>query len=228
MPPVTSLQLKAVGVRPIPVARGGTAGTGSRAAGELRAIGNELRLQALILFGLVGIMWAAELVDLAFLRGALDGLGIRPRTLDGLRGIFFAPFLHGGLAHLIANTVPFLGLGWLILLRGVRVFLLVTVVTVVLGGLAVWVIGGPNTVHIGASGLVFGYLGFLLLRGYFDRGVVSIIIALVVMVVYGGALWGVLPLRAGISWESHLFGFLAGALAARLVAPGRSSTRHAR
>jgi membrane associated rhomboid family serine protease len=159
-------------------------------------------------------MWLAEIADLVIFRGALDAGGIRPRTEAGLWGILFAPFLHAGFAHLLANTVPLLVLGWLVLLRGRRVFLSVTAVALLLGGLGVWLFGGPDTVHVGASGLVFGYLGYHFLRGYWERSRSAILIAVVAGVLYGSAMWGILPIRRGVSWESHLFGFAGGAAAA--------------
>ncbi len=174
-----------------------------------------------ILFGAVVLMWTLELVDLLFLRGSLDGAGIRPRTPDGLWGILFAPFLHGGLGHLVANTVPLLTLGFLVMLRRVADFLAVTGIAIVVAGLGVWLFGQPNTIHIGASGLVFGYLGYLLLRGYFERSVTSIVLSVIVGLLYGGALWGLLPGAPGISWQGHLFGFLGGGAAARLLARRR-------
>jgi membrane associated rhomboid family serine protease len=182
------------------------------------ALARRAQAQVTILVGFLTGLWVIELIDLLVLRRSLDRFGIRPRTDEGLLGILLAPFLHGGLPHLIANSVPLFLLGWLVLLRGVGTFLAVTAITVLLGGLGVWLFAGPNTIHIGASGLIFGYLGYLLLRGYFERSVGSILIALVVGALYGGALWGVLPSRPGVSWEGHLFGFLAGIVAARVLA----------
>lgn len=180
----------------------------------MKALAGELKGKARLLGALIGSMWLLEIVDLLLLGGSLDAAGIRPRTEGGLSGILFAPFLHGGFAHLLANTVPLLVLGWLILLRSLRDFLWVTAVAALLGGLGVWLFGGPQTVHIGASGLVFGYLGYLLLRGYWERSVTAIVIAVTAGVLYGSALWGVLPTRQGISWEGHLFGLAGGGVAA--------------
>ena len=174
--------------------------------------------RVVILFSLVAILWLVELVDQVALRGSLDLYGIRPRTAPGLWGILYAPFLHGGLGHLVANTVPFLSLGWLVMLRRVAVFFAVTASAMLLGGLGVWLFSPSNTIHIGASGIVFGYLGYLLLRGYFERSIGSILMSVVVGMLYGSALWGLLPGQRGISWEGHLFGFLSGAGAARLLA----------
>lgn len=190
---------------------------------EAKSIAGELKTQAIILGGFIALMWAVEIIDLLFLGGTLDRYGIRPRNITGLRGILFAPFLHGGLAHIAANTIPFLTLGWLIMLRETSDFFVVTAVTMLISGLGTWLIGPPNSIHIGASGLVFGYLGFLLLRGYFERSVTAILFSIIVGSLYGGLIWGVLPLRYGISWQGHLFGFIGGVIAARLV--GRRKQR---
>lgn len=190
---------------------------------EAKSITGELKTQAIILGGFIALMWAVEIIDLLFLGGTLDRYGIRPRSITGLRGILFAPFLHGGLAHIVANTIPFLTLGWLIMLRETSDFFVVTAMTMLVSGLGTWLIGPTNSIHIGASGLVFGYLGFLLLRGYFERSVTAILFSIIVGSLYGGLLWGVLPLQYGISWQGHLFGFIGGVMAARLV--GRRKQR---
>jgi len=185
---------------------------------EAKLIARELKTQILILGGFVAFIWIVEIVDSVFLRGTLNYYGIRPRSVTGLWGILFAPFLHGSLGHVAANTIPFLTLGWLVMLRETSDFFIVTIITMLTSGLGTWLVAPANSIHIGASGLVFGYLGFLLLRGYFERSVVAIFFSLAVGLVYGGLLWGVLPLQYGISWQGHLFGFIGGALAARLLA----------
>lgn len=187
-----------------------------------QGIAQELKTQIFILGGFVTLMWLLEIVDL-FLGGRLDYYGIRPLSIIGLRGILLAPFLHGGFGHLIANTIPFLTLGWLIMLRQTSDFFTVTIITMLVSGLGVWLLAPANSIHIGASGLIFGYFGFLLLRGYFERSFAAILFSLIVGLLYGGMIWGVLPLQDGISWQGHLFGFVAGAFAARLVAKRRSS-----
>ncbi len=181
-------------------------------------IAQELQTQIKILGGFVAVMWVVEVLDAVVFRHRLNMLGIRPRSISGLWGILFMPFLHGNFAHLIANTVPFVTLGWLIMLRETSDFLKVTVITMLASGLGVWVVGAPYTVHIGASGVVFGYLGYLLLRGYFERSLTAIGFSIVVAMLYGGTLFGLLPLQRGVSWEGHLFGFLGGVLAAYLLA----------
>jgi membrane associated rhomboid family serine protease len=149
------------------------------------------------------------------LEGALTGFGIVPRTTDGLLGILFAPFLHGTLNHLIANTVPFAALGWMVMWRDARHFLPVTAFAMLGAGLMAWTLGAPGSVHIGASGVVFGYLGFLLLAGVYARSVMSIVLSIVTAVLWGGLVLGIAPGQAGISWQAHLGGFLGGILAAR-------------
>jgi len=192
---------------------------------EAKAIARELKTQAIVLGGFIALIWTLEIVDLLVLGGALNAYGIRPRSIIGLRGILFAPFLHGGLAHVLANTIPFLTFGWLIMLRETSDFFVVTAVTMLTSGLGVWLIASPYTIHIGASGLIFGYFGFLLLRGYFERSFSAILFSLIVGLLYGSLIWGVLPLQVGISWQGHLFGFLGGVLAARLLARRRNFNR---
>ena len=171
-----------------------------------------------VLLGLALLaMWVLELADLVLLGGALDAYGIEPRSLDGLDGVFLAPFLHGGLAHLANNSIPFVVLGLLVFWGGLRAFAVTTVLSVLVSGTGVWLVGAPNTVHIGASGLIFGYFGYLLLRGYFSRSVGAILLAGLLVVLYGGALLGLLPLQTGVSWTAHLFGFLGGTLSAYLL-----------
>ena len=183
------------------------------AKARLRQAGITLQAQVKILGGFVLLFWLLEGIDWV-LGGALDYFGVIPRTAVGLRGILFGPFLHGNFAHLAANTVPFLILGWLVLLSGVQVFWWVTGITAVISGLGIWLFGATNSIHLGASGLIFGYFGFLLLRGFFERSLGAILGSLLVGIAYGGILWGVLPLEAGVSWQAHLFGFIGGCLAA--------------
>jgi membrane associated rhomboid family serine protease len=181
------------------------------------SIRGELKLQAKILVSYLGLLWGLELVDSIALGGFLDQFGIHPRTLQGLWGILLAPLLHGGLGHLAANSVPLLVLGWFVMLRNTRDFFTVGAITTVVGGLGIWLIGGAHTVHLGASIIIFGFLGYLLLRGYFDRKLWSIAGSVVVGLLYGGMVLGVLPGQAGISWEGHLFGFVGGTLSAYLL-----------
>lgn len=188
---------------------------------DAKAIFSELKNHVLILGGIVAFMWIVEIIDIFFLKGSLNYYGIIPHRIIGLRGILFAPFLHGNLFHLAANTIPFVTLGWLIMLRETRDFFIVSAITALVSGLGTWLTGSPNSVHIGASGVIFGYLGFLLLRGYFERSATSIFLSLFVGFSYGSMIWGVLPTQMGISWQGHLFGFIGGAIAARLLSRPR-------
>jgi membrane associated rhomboid family serine protease len=190
---------------------------------EIQAIKRELKGQAILLAGIVALLWVIEGVNAVFGQ-ALDVYGVIPRALVGLRGILFAPFLHGGFVHLMANTVPLVVLGWLIMLRETRDFFIVSAVSALVGGLGTWLIAPSGTVHIGASGVVFGFLGYLLARGWFERKPLSVVLAALVGVLYGGAILGVLPGKVGISWQSHLFGLLGGILAARCMTRGGRPT----
>jgi membrane associated rhomboid family serine protease len=171
---------------------------------------------ALLMLMLTAGLYVIEAVDTAT-GGALDQNGIEPLQVDGLDGVLWAPLLHGNFAHLIGNTVPFLVFGFLAMAGGIRQFLVVTATIWVLSGLGVWLTGGSG-IHIGASGLIFGWLVFLLTRGFFARSGLQILLAVGLFFVWGGILFGVLPGQPGISWQAHLFGALAGLLAARLAA----------
>ena len=172
---------------------------------------------------LVGVVWAVSVVDIA-LGGALNRFGIVPRETSGLVGIPLAPFLHTGFPHLLSNTVPLLVLGAMVALRGVRAFWWCTVLVTVVGGLGVWLLARPAA-HVGASGVVFGYLGFLISAGWFERKPASIAIAALVLFLYSGVLWGVLPGDSRMSFEAHLFGLLAGVYGGWLTSRGRRGRR---
>ncbi|MDY6940402.1 MAG: rhomboid family intramembrane serine protease [Cyanobacteriota bacterium] len=180
---------------------------------KIEAVASEFKTQAIILLGFVAIMWIVEIADFVIFRGGLNRLGILPRHEIGLRGILFMPFLHGNFRHLIANTVPFVTLGWLVMARDIWDFWVTTAIVVLVGGAGVWLFGS-QAYHIGASGLIFGYLGFLLLRGVFERSFAGVFLSVVVGALYGSLIWGVVPGQRGISWEAHLFGLLSGILAA--------------
>ncbi|MGB3535709.1 MAG: rhomboid family intramembrane serine protease [Microcoleaceae cyanobacterium] len=164
----------------------------------------------------VGLMWVIEFIDW-FIPIQFDAFGIHPRNLAWLQGILFAPLLHGSWAHIIANTPPLLIFGGLIALQGVGDFWLATIVSALVSGIGVWFIAPPASVTVGASGIIFGYLGFLLLRGFFERRFSSILISLGVGAFYSSMIWGVLPSSPNVSWQAHFFGFVGGILAANLV-----------
>lgn len=183
------------------------------------------RSAGLITAALLAVMWGQELTDQLVFGGRLDAYGIVPRHLDTLSHIFTAPFLHGSFTHLIGNSLPLAILAFLNALRGAARFVLATLIIVGVGGALVWLLGrGGN--HLGASELVFGYFGLLLASAWHERRIGPVIAALVALLLYGGALWGVLPRDPRISWESHLFGFVAGMLAAHwLSGTGPKSPR---
>lgn len=166
--------------------------------------------------GALAIMWVVEILSVGF--DSIDNNGILPRMLDGLDGILWSPFLHSGFPHLISNTIPFAILSGLVLIRGAKRWLSASAIIIGLGGLLVWAFAiGSNENHIGASGWVFGLFGFLVLSAFFERKPLSIGIGLITLFLYGGTiLFGVIP-RDGISWEGHLFGFIAGVVAARVL-----------
>lgn len=163
-----------------------------------------------------GLLYLIEAVD-TVLDGALEDGGIQPRHLDGLDGVLWAPLLHGDWQHLAANTVPVLVFGFLVLAGGMSQFVMVTATVWIVGGLGTWIIASGSN-HIGASILVFGWLVYLLARGFFVRSSGQILLAVVLFMVWGGVLWGVFPSTPGISWEGHLSGAVGGLVAARLVA----------
>lgn len=190
---------------------------GPGTAGEGETLGRDLRrwVRTLVLF--VAVIWGVELLDVFVFGGRLRSFGIVPRTSPGLRGILFAPFLHGGIGHLMANTTGILIFGGLVILRGEVHFWVVTVVGALASGLGTWLFGRP-AYHIGASGILFAYFGYLLFTGWFERRFGSILLSLGVLIVWGSTLFGILPVHPAISWEGHLFGLIAGVAAARLLA----------
>ena len=162
---------------------------------------------------LLALLWVLELVDQAS-SNSLDPYGIRPRTDEGLLNVFTAPLLHGGWAHLSSNSLPFLILGFLVLLDGWKTWVVATLTSVIASGLLVWLVAPADSITLGASGVVFGWLTYLLLRGLFSGNLGQLVLAAVLFVVYGGILWGVLPGAVGISWPAHLGGVVGGALVA--------------
>ena len=175
----------------------------------------------------VALLYVIEAID-TVMGHRLDQDGIRPLEADGLWGILWAPLLHGGWPHLIANTVPALVLGFLVTLAGIGRFVYATAIIWVLGGLGTWLIGNLGvqcpyvgvqcgSTHIGASGLIFGWLTFLIVSGFFTRTLWQIVVGVVVFFVYGSVLLGVFPGTLGVSWQGHLCGALAGIFAAYVL-----------
>jgi membrane associated rhomboid family serine protease len=176
---------------------------------------------------LLGLLWALELVDQAS-GNVLDGYGIRAREVDGLPEIFTAPLLHAGWPHLVSNSVPFVVLGFLVLLSGVARWVVSTLTSVVTSGVFAWLLTPAGTIVLGASGLIFGWLTYLIARGLWSRRPGQVALGLVVLFLYGGLIWGVLPGAAGISWQAHLGGAVGGLIAARLLHRRAARTTAAR
>lgn len=168
-----------------------------------------------MLLMLVGL-WVLEFLD-QLSGNELDQFGIHAQDVDGLPEILTAPFLHAGWDHLISNSLPFYVLGFLVLLSGLARWLASSLIIIAISGITAWLLTPPNTIILGASGLIFGWLTYLLARGIWSRRPAQVVIAVLVLVVYGGLIWGILPSTAGISWQAHLGGAVGGVLAAWLL-----------
>lgn len=163
---------------------------------------------------LTALFWAVMMFN--FLTGfPFLHLALKPRTIQGLWGILCGPFLHAGFSHLAANSITFAVLGALVGIKGKRAFWETTIFIILVSGALLWMVGRPSY-HLGASGLICGYFGYLVIRGLVQRKIVPLLITAGVVFAYGGLIWGLLPTQAHISWEGHLCGFLAGLVAARM------------
>ena len=174
----------------------------------------------------VALLWMIHVLRLVLsVLGLLPGqasvaiFGIHPGSgVTNLWTVFTAPLIHGDWRHLFGNSVSLLILGSLVGLRGPGQLWQVSILSVLTSGLGIWLVAPHNTVHVGASGIVFGYLGALLLMGWFQRRPLSILLSIACLVLFGEMVVGVFPGAPGVSWQGHLFGFLGGILAARLMA----------
>ncbi|MFN8227050.1 MAG: rhomboid family intramembrane serine protease [Mycobacterium sp.] len=184
----------------------------------------------------VALLYVVELLDVLS-NHRLETHGIRPLEADGLWGILFAPVLHANWGHLIANTVPALVLGFLVTLAGMSRFVWATAIIWILGGFGTWLIGNigqcnlGTSNHIGASGLIFGWFTFLLVFGWLTRHIWQIVASLAVFVIYGGILWGLVPVLhqcGGVSWQGHLSGAVAGVVAAYWLSSPEREARQKR
>jgi membrane associated rhomboid family serine protease len=171
---------------------------------------------ALVMLLLLAGLWMLEFVD-QLSGNELDQFGIHAREIDGMPEIFTAPFLHAGWEHLISNSLPFYILGFLVLLSGLARWLASSLIIIVVSGMAAWSLTPAHTIILGASGLIFGWLTYLLARGIWSRRPAQVVLAVIVLVLYGGLIWGVLPGTAGVSWQAHLGGAIGGVLAAWLL-----------
>jgi len=171
---------------------------------------------ALVMLLLLAGLWVLEFFD-QLSGNELDQLGIHAHQVDGLPEIFTAPFLHAGWDHLISNSLPFYILGFLVLLSGLARWVASSLIIIVMSGLTAWFLTPPHTIILGASGLIFGWLTYLLARGIWSRRPAQVVIAALVLLVYGGLIWGIFPSSAGISWQAHLGGAVGGVFAAWLL-----------
>jgi membrane associated rhomboid family serine protease len=171
---------------------------------------------ALVMLLLLAGLWFLELLD-QLSGNELDQLGIHAREVDGVPEIFTAPFLHAGWDHLISNSLPFYVLGFLVLLSGLARWVASSLIIIIISGMTAWFLTPPHTIILGASGLIFGWLTYLLARGIWSRRPAQVVVAVIVLLLYGGLIWGVLPGSAGVSWQAHLGGAIGGVVAAWLL-----------
>lgn len=164
--------------------------------------------------GYVVLIWGVHLLNAG---GALLFLGVQPWDVTSLWHIFTAPLIHGSYSHIMANTLPGALFCFLISRSGSRAFWEVTGIVTVVAGLGTWVFGGIGTNHVGASGLIYGWLSYLVIRGIFNRSLSQVVLGVVLAFFYGGLIWGVLPGEAGVSWQAHLFGAIGGIIAGAII-----------
>ncbi len=182
-----------------------------------RGAGSSFRSGLWFAAAYVVVIWAVHIVNIFLFGGRLVFFGIHPLDVSSLWHIFTSPLLHANIEHLLSNTIPGAIFSFLIGMSRARVWWEVTAIVVILGGLGVWLLGGVGTNHIGASGLVYGWLGYLLIRGIFNRSIVQILIGIALGVTYSGLIWGVLPGVPGVSWQAHLFGAVGGVAAGMFI-----------
>jgi membrane associated rhomboid family serine protease len=171
---------------------------------------------------LTALCWLVFVFNNLLLHGNLSQHGIIPRHLGGLAGIIWSPFLHASYKHLAANTLPLLILGGFVCARGKGEFVLVTVGGILLGGILTWLFA-RNACHIGASGLIFCYFGYVASLAWFNRTFGTLCLSVVCILGYGGMVKGILPTIAGISWEGHLAGLVAGVILGALMSKPKPS-----
>jgi membrane associated rhomboid family serine protease len=178
--------------------------------------GDPRRQGIALVAALAAVMWVAEIIDQAVDAG-FDQYGIEPRDVSGLDGIVLSPFLHAGFDHLAANTVPFIAMGVLIALSGLARVAAVTAIVALVGGVGTWLVAPEHTIHIGASGIVFGYGAYLIVRGLYSRRFAHLAAGILIVGIWGTTLLAGLAPEEGISWQGHLFGAVGGVVAARLL-----------
>ncbi|HSN12472.1 MAG TPA: rhomboid family intramembrane serine protease [Propionibacteriaceae bacterium] len=183
-----------------------------------------LRTGAVVMGAVVVVLWLVEGVD-TLTNHALDTFGIRPWNLVGLDGIVFAPLLHASFAHVAANSLPLFVLGTALWMSGLRQWVVATVTGWVTSGIAAWLLTPIHYLVLGASGVIFGWITYLVVRGFLSRRWPHIVLGLVVAFLYGSVLLGVFPMSTGVSWQGHLGGAVGGVLAAWLLFRRERSAR---
>lgn len=178
-----------------------------------RGFGVGVRLALLYL----AIIWGVFIVNAVVFNGALLNFGIHPREVSSIWHIFTAPMLHANYAHIVGNSLTGAFFCFLVGYSGKRVFWEVTLIVTVLGGLGVWLFGGIGTNHVGASGLLYGWLAYLIVRGVFNRSLQQFTVGIFLAMSYSGLVWGVFPGTQGVSWQAHLFGAVAGVFAGAVI-----------
>ncbi|WP_445227817.1 rhomboid family intramembrane serine protease [Corynebacterium sp. H128] len=164
----------------------------------------------------VAIIWVVHIINLLTGKN-LTHFGVHPLDVSSLPYIFTSPFLHVGFPHLIANTLPAAIFVFLIAWSGHKVLWEVSLIVAIIGGIGTWLFGGIGTNHVGASGLIYGWLAYLIVRGMFNRSLGQVLLGVVLASLYGGLIWGVLPSDAGVSWQGHLFGGIGGIVAGATI-----------
>lgn len=167
--------------------------------------------------GYLVVIWAVHIVNVILFGGSLASFGIRPLDFSGIWGIFFAPLLHANWEHLIGNSIPGAVFCFIVGLSGRRAFWEVSTIVMLVAGIGTWLLGGPGTLHIGASGMIYGWLAYLIVRGIFNRSLTQTLTGIILAFAYSGLVWGVLPTDSGVSWQGHLFGALGGILAGMTI-----------
>jgi membrane associated rhomboid family serine protease len=182
------------------------------------SLASPLGRAASLMVAFLALLWIVELVNAATGRDLAQAGGIRPREAGSLVDIITAPFLHGNLEHLAGNAVALFSLGFIAAVPSIKRFLLMTGIVIVVGGLGVWTFSPSNTVSIGASGVVFGYFGYLLMRGFVDRRPVDVVVSIGIALAYAYPMWHSIGFGVtNISWQGHLSGLVGGMLAAILL-----------
>jgi membrane associated rhomboid family serine protease len=173
----------------------------------------------------LGLLWVVQLINAGTDYSLAQSGGILPRQPASLLDVVTSPFLHGSLEHLAGNALPLFSLGVIAAIPGPKRFLLMTLVVIVVGGLGVWLFSPAGSVTVGASGVVFGYFGYLLLRGFVDRRPADVVISLGVALAYGYAMWNSLGFGVeGVSWQGHVAGMVGGMVAALVLRLPRRRT----